>query len=63
MKGKQRLYRLRVVGNRFMLEADLERLHKCLHEVERVDHVSDEMRALTESEWPERTHKLPQPRD
>jgi hypothetical protein len=49
---KQRLYPLRVVGNRLMLEADFERLHKYLHEVERLDHVSDEMRVPFESEWP-----------
>jgi hypothetical protein len=61
---KQRLYPLRVVGNRLMLEADFERLHKYLHEVERLDHVSDEMRVPFESEWPELTHKLPpKPRD
>jgi hypothetical protein len=56
---KRRLYPLRVVGNRLMLEADFERLHEYLHEVARLDHVSDEMRALIESEWPELVHKLP----
>jgi hypothetical protein len=61
---KQRLYPLRVVGNRLMLEADFERLQEYLHEVERLDNVSDEMRALIESEWPELIHKLPpKPRD
>ena len=29
---------------------------------ERVDHISDEMRAVVESEWPELAHKLP-PKD
>jgi hypothetical protein len=33
---KQRLYPLRVVGHRLMLEADFEWLHKYLHEVERL---------------------------
>jgi hypothetical protein len=55
---KQRLYPLRVVGNRFMLEADFKCLRDYLHEVERLDHVSDEMRALIESEWPELVSKL-----
>jgi hypothetical protein len=56
---KQRLYRLRVVGNRLMLQADFERLHKYMREVERIDHVSDEMRAVVENEWPDLAHKLP----
>jgi hypothetical protein len=30
---KQRLYPLRIVGNRLMLEADFEQLHEYLHEV------------------------------
>jgi hypothetical protein len=28
-------------------------------EIERVDAVSDEMRAVVEKEWPELAHKLP----
>jgi hypothetical protein len=28
-------------------------------DIERIDHISDEMRAVVESEWPELTHKLP----
>ena len=28
-------------------------------EVERIDHISDEMRAVVESEWPDLAHKLP----
>ncbi len=35
------------------------RLHKCMLEVEGIDHISDEMRAVVESEWPELAHKLP----
>jgi hypothetical protein len=40
----------------------LERLHKELLEFERIDHVSDEMRAVIEDLWPELVHKLP-PKD
>ena len=40
-----------------MLPADLARLHKYLLEIEHSDHISDEMRAVVESEWPAR--KLP----
>jgi hypothetical protein len=30
-----------------------------MREIERVDQISDEMRAVVESEWPELVHKLP----
>ena len=42
-----------------MMPADLRRLHKELLEFEPIDHISDEMRAVIESEWPELAHKLP----
>jgi hypothetical protein len=42
-----------------MLQADLKRLHKYMLEVEGIDHISDEMRAVVEAEWPELAHKLP----
>jgi hypothetical protein len=45
-----------------MMPADLKRLHKYMLEVEHIDHISDEMRAVVESEWPELAHKLP-PKD
>jgi hypothetical protein len=28
-------------------------------EIEGIDHISDEMRAVVEAEWPELAHKLP----
>jgi hypothetical protein len=42
-----------------MMPADLKRLHKYMLDIERIDHISDEMRAVVESEWPELAHKLP----
>ena len=39
--------------------ADLANLHKHLLELEVIDAISDEMRELIESEWPELVHKLP----
>jgi hypothetical protein len=42
-----------------MTPADLRRLHKYMLETEKVSAISDEMRAVVESEWPELTHKLP----
>jgi hypothetical protein len=45
-----------------MTSADLERLHKGLLEYERIDSISDEMRAGIEDLWPELVHKLPSKR-
>jgi hypothetical protein len=42
-----------------MTPADLRRLHKYMLEIEKVSAISDGMRAIVESEWPELAHKLP----
>jgi hypothetical protein len=42
-----------------MMPADLKRLHKYMLEIEGVDAISDEMRAVVEELWPELVHKLP----
>ena len=42
-----------------MTSADLERLHKELLEYQRIDFISDGMRAVIEDLWPELVHKLP----
>jgi hypothetical protein len=39
-------------ATKVMLQADLERLHKYVLEIERIDHISDEMRAVVASENP-----------
>ena len=59
MAKKRRVYISRVVGNQVMTSADLERLHKYMLEIEGIDAISDEMRAVVEEEWPELVHKLP----
>jgi hypothetical protein len=59
MKKPRRVYQPRIVGGKIMMQDDLERLHKYMLEIEGIDHISDEMRAVVESEWPELTHKLP----
>ena len=59
MPKKRRVYISRVVGNQVMTSADLERLHKYMLEIEGVDAISDEMRAVVEELWPELAHKLP----
>ena len=59
MTKKRRVYISRVVGDQVMTSADLERLHMELLEFEHIDHVSEEMRAVIQDEWPELVHKLP----
>ena len=58
MPKKRRVYISRVVGDQVMTSADLERLHKYMLEIEGVDAISDEMRAVVEELWPELSHKL-----
>jgi hypothetical protein len=57
-KRDRRIYRPRLVGGKVIMPADLHRLHQYMLEVERID-LSDEMRPVVESEWPELAHKLP----
>src|SRR5262245_6555242 len=55
----QRSYSPRVVDGKIMTPADLRRLHKYMLEIEKVTVISNEMRAVVESEWPELAHELP----
>jgi hypothetical protein len=59
MSKEHRVHKPRIVGGKVMMPADLKRLHKYMLEIERIDHISDEMRVVVESEWPELAHKLP----
>jgi hypothetical protein len=59
MSKQRRVYMPRLVGDKVMMPADLKRLHKYMLEIEGIEHISDEMRAVVESEWPELVHKLP----
>ena len=56
---ERRVYSPRIVGGKVMMPADVKRLQKYMLEIEGIDHISDEMRAVVESEWPELAHKLP----
>ena len=50
----------RIVGGQVVMPADLRRLHKYMLEIEGIDHISDEMRAVVESaSGPNWAHKLP----
>ena len=42
-----RAYEPRVVGGQVMMPAELQRLHNYMLDVERIDHISDEMRAAS----------------
>jgi hypothetical protein len=59
MSKQRRVYMPRIVGDKVMMPADLKRLHKYILDIERIDHIWDEMRAVVESEWPELAHKMP----
>jgi hypothetical protein len=59
MTKRRRTYQPRLVGDKVMMPADLKCLHKYMLDIEHIDHISDEMRAVVESEWPELAHKLP----
>jgi hypothetical protein len=55
----QRSHSPHIVGDKVMTPADLRRLHKYMLEIKEISAISDEMRAVVESEWPELAHKLP----
>jgi hypothetical protein len=59
MTKKRRTYLPRIVGDKVMMPADLKRLHKYMLEIESIEVISDEMRAVVEELWPELAHKLP----
>ena len=59
MIKKRRTYQPRIVAGKVMMPADLKRLHKYMLDIEHIDHISDEMRAVVESEWPGLARKLP----
>ena len=59
MSKERRTYLPRIVGGKVMMPADLKRLHKYMLDIELIEHITDEMRAVVESEWPELSHKLP----
>src|SRR5262249_8747386 len=48
-----------VLWRKVMMPADLKRVHNYMLDIEHIDQISDEMRAVVESEWPELAQKLP----
>src|SRR5262245_65173535 len=49
MRKERRVYKPRLVGGKVMMPSDLRQLHKYMLEIEHIDHISDEMRAVVES--------------
>ena len=52
-------YEPRVIGGKLVMPAELQRIHNIVLDAAEVEIVSDEMRAVVESLWPELTYKLP----
>jgi hypothetical protein len=48
-KGKTRVYEPRVGGGHVMMPADLQRLRKYILDIDGIDQISDEMRAVSKS--------------
>ena len=57
---KRRPYEPRIVGGKVVImPADLQRLHQRLLNSAVIEVISDEIREVVETEWPELSHKLP----
>jgi hypothetical protein len=52
-------YEPRVVGGKLIMPAELQRIHSIVLDAVEVEIISDEMRAVVESLWPELAYKLP----
>jgi hypothetical protein len=57
--GPRQKYEPRLFGGRVVMPDEIERIHKEVLELERIEAVSDPMRELIEDLWPELVHKLP----
>ena len=52
-------YEPRVVGGKLIMPAELQRIYSIVLDAVEVEIISDEMRAVVESLWPELAYKLP----
>jgi hypothetical protein len=41
-----------------MLPADLQPFRRYMLDIEHIDHISNELRSMVETQWPELAHKL-----
>jgi hypothetical protein len=64
-RGRQRSnrarfpYEPRFVGGKLIMPAELQRIHSIVLDAVEVEIISDEMRAVVESLWPELAYRLP----
>ena len=52
-------YEPRMVGGRLMMPAELQSIHETVLRARVLVNVTDEMRVVVETLWPELVHKLP----
>jgi hypothetical protein len=52
-------YEPRFVSGKMIMPAELQRIHSIVLDAVEVEIISDEMRAVVESLWPELAYKLP----
>ena len=52
-------YEPRVIGGKLVMPAQLQRIHRIILDAVEVEIISDEMRAVVESLWPQLAHKFP----
>ena len=52
-------YEPRVVGGKLMMPAELQAIHRYVTETPVIDDITDEIRAVVETVWPELISKLP----
>ena len=49
----------RLIGGKLVMPAELQRIHAIVQDAVEVEIISDEMRAVVETLWPELAYKLP----
>jgi len=52
-------YEPRIIGGKLVMPAELQRIHGIVLDAVEVEVISEEMRAVVESLWPELAYKLP----
>ena len=52
-------YEPRIVGGRLVMPAELQQIHETVLRARVLVNVTDEMRVVVETLWPELVHKLP----
>lgn len=52
-------YEPRMIGGKLVMPAELQRIHAIVQDAVEVEIISDEMRAVVETLWPELAYKLP----